>query len=119
MRDTVLDQIAKVPDIIGSLAFDVTVTTRPTQTIDRATNKALVVAGTDTVYKAVIDAFKSNEIKDYGVEVDDVKLIVFTDGDDINPSSKINVNGADYEILKPIPIYVGNTIGVMVLHLRK
>lgn len=119
MRDLILSEIVKIPAILGNLLFDVVVTTRAVSTIDRVTNKPKTAVGVSKSYKALIDEFKSNEVSEYGVQVGDIKLLVFCDGDEIVGNSTVLVNSNTYEILKALPIYVGSIIAVTTLHLRK
>lgn len=117
MQSLILREVSKLKSYLGPLMFNIDIK-NVTDNFDAATNSAFKSETVNT-YNAVIEEFTGDENDQWGVRVDDLKVIIVAQGVVIDTNFEAVVNNVQYQILRVKPIYVGNIIAVTIVHLRR
>lgn len=115
--NTQMTQVAK--DLIAQFGSTVTLKKPSSSTYDIDSGTTIVIAGTETIIKANIESYTSEEIKGL-IQVGDIKIMISSENIEINiGQDKILFGGIEYNIINNEPIYLQDTIIVFQLQVRK
>ena len=110
-------QVAK--DLINQFGSTVTLKKPSSSTYDIASGSTVVIAGTETAYKANIESYSSDEIQGL-IQSGDIKIMVPSEGIEIKMSEdKIIFDSIEYNIINIEPIYLQDIVIVYNLQVRK
>lgn len=118
LAQLIIDQISNLKPILGDLMLTVEIVTTINTGIDKTTNTANPILN-QKYYDAIIDQFDETELNEWGVTVNDIKLCVITNGDQISTNTVANIPSGRYNVIKTKPVYVGSIAVINTLLLRK
>lgn len=119
LAQTIVSTVRGLPSILGTLITTASLTVAGVENYDTATG--IKSATTTSVgLDVVIDKFELSEIDGSAVLYTDIKLIVFSDGV-VVPTVKDQVvlKGFAYNIINVVPTFVGDTVLIYTLQVRR
>jgi hypothetical protein len=119
LAQTIVSTIRGLPSILGTLVTTASLTVAGVESYNTTTGvKSAVTTSVDL--DVVIDKFELSEIDGSAVLYTDIKLIVFSDGV-VVPTVKDQVvlKGFSYNIINVVPTFVGDTVLIYTLQVRR
>lgn len=112
------DLTATALRLINEFGSDVTLVKPSSSSYDVATGKTVTVAGTETIIKANIGTYESEEVKGL-VIAGDIKIMISSKDITIGKDDTIKFQGDTFQIINLMPLYLQNAIVVFNLQVRK
>ena len=119
LAQTIVSTVRGLPSILGTLITTASLTVAGVENYDTATG--IKSATTTSVgLDVVIDKFELSEIDGSAVLYTDIKLIVFSDGVVVpTVRDQVVLKGFAYNIINVVPTFVGDTVLIYTLQVRR
>lgn len=111
-----MQKIAK--DLLNQFGSTVILKKPSSSNYDIASGSNIVIAGTQTIYKAHIENYKSEEVKGL-VQVGDIRILIATDNSISVSKDKLLFNSIEYNIINIEPQFLQDTIIAQTLQVRR
>lgn len=112
------DLTATALRLINDFGSDITLVKPSSSTYDFESGTTDVIAGTETILKATVDSYESEEVKGLVIE-GDIKMMISSNGVTIGKDDTIKFQNEVYQIINVMPLYLQNNIVVFNLQVRK